>query len=119
MFQLSKLIAGLIRGTNLDYVVIEKDLIKNTNLKITKDEESIILNELEIKSGNERNVLTKRTKNIIKKKFVYSVQYEDIKIYIFSNQKGFSEITLYGCVKLLAEKIEPNEYKNYYFYKEL
>lgn len=118
MFQISESIADLIEGTNYKYVIVEKNKIIHTNLQIITDE---IQNELSDTKEYEKKTLSKRTKHIIKQKFVCSIQWENFEVCIFTNKKICPIVnTLFNCImKLIIESAEFNDYKNHYFYKKI
>lgn len=98
------LIYDLIKGTNLDYII--------------KKENEVIYTNLNIKT----NLLSRHTKDIVRKKFVYQIKSREYTIVIFDNHKrrlcsiGF---TLSKCLKLIRNEFsEFNDYKNHYFYSD-
>ncbi len=118
MSQISEsVIAGLIEGTNYKYVIVVKNKVIYTNLQIITDE---IQNELSDTKEYEKKTLSKRTKHIVKQKFVHFLTYENLKVYIFTNQENCLFIkALYNCIIKSVEFAEFNDYKNHYFYKEI
>lgn len=115
MFQISESIADLIEGTNYKYVIVEKNKVIHTNLQITDE----IQNELRNTKEHEKKTLSKRTRHIIKQKFVHSIQWGNFEVCIFTNKKICPIVnTLFNCImKLIIESAE-SDYKNHYFYKE-
>lgn len=98
------LMVDLIKGTNLDYIIKKENKVIYTNLNI------------------KTNLLSRHTKDIVRKKFVYQIESGEYTIAIFDNHKrrlcsiGF---TLSNCLKLTRNELsELNDYKNHYFYSD-
>lgn len=117
MFQISEsVIADLIEGTNYKYVLAKENEIIYTNIQITDE----IINELRDTKEYRKKALSKRTRHIIKQKFVHFLTCENLKVCIFTNQENCVLIkALYNCIELIIESAEFNNYKNHYFYKEI
>lgn len=114
MFQISESIADLIEGTNYKYVIVEKNKVIHTNLQIITDE---IQNELKDTKEYGKKTLSKRTKHIVKQKFVHSIQWGNFEVRIFTNKKTCPIVNaLFNCIIKLIKESEP-DYKNHYFYK--
>lgn len=122
MFHISNFV-GLIEGTNFDYIITEKNIIKYTNVKGANIETcKLIIDEQE--KNAPKNILSNHIQ-YIKRKFVCILElWNGMLFFLFDNSKEricYRRHVLQQLISLM--KIESAEsesgYKSYYFYKEL
>lgn len=121
MFHISDFIS-LIEGTNFDYIIVEKNMIKYTNIKGANIETcKLIIDELE--KNAPKHILSNHIQ-YIKRKFVCILQlWNGMLFFLFDNSKEricYKRHVLQKLINLIKSSVcDFGDYKGHYFYKNI